>query len=848
MQYSFLPKPSKLGKTIVGNRRKSRQRRLKIIGGIVTALFIFFVISIVAIVAAFGYYSKDLPSPNKLSSRDIELSTKIFDQNGKLLYDVYGDQNRTLVPLNDIPKNLRDATIAIEDKSFYKHQGFDVVGIVRSVWGIVFEHDLSGGSTLTQQLVKNALLSNERTVTRKIKEFILAVQIEKKYTKDEILQMYLNEVPYGGTAWGVEAAANMYFGKHVKDLNLVEAAILAGLPQQPTSYSPFGANPEAYKWRTGEVLRRMREDGYITSDQEKQAKKDLENVKFSAQGQNIKAPHFVMYVKEELVKKYGEKMVYQGGLQVTTSLNLDVQDIAQKAVTDQVTKEGPSLGYSNGAAMVQDPKTGEILAMVGSKDYFAKDYDGNVNVTTSLRQPGSSVKPINYVTGFKKGYTPATMFLDVKTEFPNGSGQPPYVPVNYDGKDHGPVQIRYALANSYNISAVKMLALNGVSDMVQTAKDLGITTWDDQARFGLSLTLGGGEVKLLELANAYSSFANGGNRVEPVSILKVTDSKGNVLEENKPVKGRSVLAPEHAFLISDILSDSDAKLPAFGSWAVNNILTVKGHKVAVKTGTTDEKKDNWTMGYTPSYVVGVWVGNNNGKEMNPRLASGITGAAPIWHNIFTQLLKDKPNEEFSKPDGIVQMDVDAVSGMKPGPYTQGTRKEYFAKWQVPQREDDMHKAVKLCTPTGLLATPSCDAAGQAVDKVFTVLYDPWIKQQCDPCPPDAKDTNYYSGTGKDEPMVKIKSPDAGDTVGMSFSVTTDVKTPGTVTKVDFYVDNDLQGEINTPPYTVPITLSSSTKSGAHTLTVKATDSLGNIGSDQIKINVLNPSSASSSAN
>ncbi len=812
---------------------------MKILGGIVTAFFILFVLSLVGIMAAFAYYSKDLPSPNKLTNREIELATKIFDRNGKLLYDIYGDQNRTLVPLSDVPQDLKNATIAIEDKNFYKHQGFDLLGILRSIRDIFTDHNLVSGSTVTQQLVKNALLSSEQTLTRKIKEFILAVQIEKKYSKDEILQMYLNEVPYGGTAWGVEAAANMYFGKHAKELNLVESAILAGLPQRPTAYSPFGANPDAYKWRTGEVLRRMREDGYINAQQEEQAKKDLEELKFSGQGQNIKAPHFVMYVRDELVKRYGEKLVSQGGLQVTTSLDLDIQEIAQKAVTERVEKEGQSLGYSNGAAVVQDPKTGEILAMVGSKDYFVEGF-GNVNVTTSLRQPGSSIKPLTYVTGFKEGYTPATMLLDVKTDFPNGEGRPPYVPVNYDGKDHGPVQIRYALANSYNIPAVKMLALVGVSDMVQTARDLGISTWGDEARFGLALTLGAGEVKLIELVSAYSAFANGGLRVEPVSIRKVVDHQGQVLEEYQPVKGKQVLASEHAYLIASVLSDVEAKYPAYGRSAAENTVHVKGYTVASKTGTTDEKRDNWTLGFTPSYTVGVWVGNNDNKEMNPRLASGITGAAPIWHSIFSAILNGKKNEEFVKPEGVIQMEIDAVSGMKPGPYSEKKRQEYFAKWQAPQREDDMHKVVRICKPTGLLATPACEAAGEVEERVYTVLYDPWIKRMCDPCPPEEKDPNYYTPSGKDEPVVKIKTPDSGDSVGMSFKVRVEVASPATITKVDFFIDKELQGTLITPPFEMTYNLSNLIKSGEHEVIVRATDSFGNVGSSEIKVEVLNP--------
>lgn len=816
--------------------KHGRNQKIKLLGVFVTALFVLLVAGLLGLVVAFGVVARDLPSPNKLKTRDVALSTKILDRNGELLYDIYGDQNRTLVTLDQVPKEMQNATIAIEDKTFYSHQGFDPVGIARSVKSITFEHDLTGGSTVTQQLVKNALLSSERTISRKFKEFILALMIEQKYNKNEILQMYLNEVSYGGTSAGVEAAASTYFNKHVKELNLVESAILAGLPQKPTVYSPFGPNPKAYLSRTKDVLRRMREDGYLTIEQEEQAKKDLEQIKFAPQGGNIRAPHFVMYVREELVKRYGEKLVLNGGLQVTTSLDLKIQEKAQEIVSKELSKpEYTRLKVGNAATVVQSPKTGEILAMVGSTDYFDEKKDGNVNVTTSLRQPGSSIKPINYVTSFKKGYTPATLLLDIPTEFPGGEGQPPYKPVNYDGKFHGPVQIRYALGNSYNVPAVKALAINTVKDMIDTARDLGINTFTDESRYGLSLTLGGGEVKLVELVNAYSVFANGGQRVDPVSILRVTDPHGGILEEFRTSKGRQVLTPEHAFLITDILSDAAAKYDAFGTFAVNNILTLKGHKVAVKTGTTDDFRDNWTVGYTPSFTVGVWSGNNDNSPMKG-IVSGITGAAPVWHALFTEILKDKKAEDFPKPEGIVQAEVDRISGMKPGPYSE-KRTEYFAKWQVPQREDDMRKAVKICKPTEKLATDSCLASGDVIEKIYIVLYDPLVKQSCDPCPPTDTDTSYYNPSGKEEPNVKITRPDPGDNLRTEFEVEATVASPYTITKVEFLFNNSLQGSTTVTPYTHRYSLPSSTSPGKHNITVRATDSAGNVGSNSIEINI-----------
>jgi len=809
-----------------------RRKKVKILGRAVSLLSIIFILSIFSLIISFAIFAKDLPSPTKLTNRNIEQATKIFDRAGVLLFDVYGNQNRTLVTLDQIPKSLKDATIAIEDKNFYKHKGFDPTGIIRAIERIVVERKLTGGSTLTQQLVKNALLSSERTITRKIKEFILATQIERRYSKDEILQIYLNEVPYGGTAWGVEAASNLYFGKHASDLNLVESSILAGLPQKPTAYSPFGANPKAYLQRSKDVLRRMREDGYISNEQEKEALKDLENVKFAESGQGIKAPHFVLYVKEQLIEKYGEEKVQQGGLKVTTTLDWQLQEKSQEIVANEIEKaENKNLKVGNGGAIVQNSKTGEILVMVGSKDYFAEDYDGNVNVTISLRQPGSAIKPVNYVTGFKKGFTPATLLLDKRTEFPGGEGKPPYVPDNYDGKFHGPVPVRFALGNSYNLPAVKMLAAVGVKDMIETAKDLGINTFTDESRYGLSLTLGGGEVKLIELTNAFSAFSNGGKRVDPVTILKVTDNKGKVLEEFKPTEGRQVLTPEHAYLIADILSDKNAKYDAFGASSVDNILSVKGKVVATKTGTTDDKRDNWTIGFSPAFTTGVWVGNNDNSPMHPRLSSGITGAAPIWHRIMTEVLKNEKDTPFKRPDGIVEIDVDRISGLLIGPYSE-TRKELFAKWQVPQRVDDMHKIIKICKTTGQVADSVCIATGQAEDKVFLVMYDSWEKNICDPCPPGSDYSQL--NLGAEGVVVQIQKPLPNETLGSQFNLLATVIAPNAIEKVEFYFDNTLVTTKTAPTYETTVSLSPSI-TGSHTVKVIAYTSDGKTATSEITV-------------
>src|SRR3990167_8758904 len=820
MNPSFTPVPPRIKKIL--SRRKSRRWRLRILSGLITAGFIFLVLFVVMGTVAFGFFARNLPSPNRLSERNFEQSTKIYDRNGVLLYNVFGDQNRTLVKLDKIPKDLQHATVAIEDRNFYKHKGFDFFGLARALKDAVFKKKITGGSTLTQQLVKNALLTPERTITRKAKEFILAVQIERRYNKDEILQIYLNEIPYGGTAWGAEAASDKYFGKHVWELNLVESAILAGLPQSPTVYSPFGSDPDAYINRTKDVLRRMREDKYITKEQEKKATEQLPKVVFAAFGQGIKAPHFSIYVKNLLEEKYGTQLVQEGGLNVTTTLDLKLQDMAQKSVRDQVAAEA-SLRVGNGAAVIENTKTGEILAWVGSKDYFAKDIPGQFDIVSqAVRQPGSALKPFNYLTGFEKGYSPATMYLDISTDFGGG-----YHPGNYDDREHGALAVRYALGNSYNIPAVKMLAVNSLDGMLDTLKRVGITTLNDPSQYGLSLTLGGGAIKLKELTNAYAVLGNGGKLVSPTVILKVTDNDGNIIEEYKPPKSqKQVVKPEHAYLINNILSDPSAKYAGYGTyWA--GLLNFR-KDIAVKTGTSEQKIDNWTFGYSPTYVIGTWVGNNDNSPMHPSLSSGITGAAPIYRTISAQLFADKKVENWDRPAGIVNAQVDAVSGMKPGKHSGALKTEVFTKWQVPSQEDDMHKEVRICKPTGLVANDSCEAAGKATTQVYLVMYDPYTKifrpsfKYCQPCPPTQTDPNVYTPKA-DNLTVVITTPEDNAHVGSTFTVTAQVSGPNKILAVQFYLDGTLKFEKTAAPYSVNFT---GVSPGDHEIKVIAFDDAG----------------------
>src|SRR3990167_3277028 len=612
--------------------------RLSFLSNISTLLLFSVLGGAVLIIATVVFFAASVPSPSELSSRGVAQATKIYDRNGELLYDIFKDQNRTPIKLEEVPEVVKQATISIEDKDFYKHQGFSIIGLIR---GLIYEplvrQRAQGGSTLTQQLVKNALLTGERSLVRKIKEFILAVQVERAYSKDQILGMYLNEIPYGGTAYGIEAAANLYFGKSAKDLNLAEASLLAGLPQRPSVYSPYGTRPELSKARQKEVLNRMVDDKYITSDQAKFASEESLAYRTSRSEQGFKAPHFVLYVKEKLIEQFGDKMVESGGLRVTTTLDYELQKKVEEIIKKEIENlSGAKVG--NGAAIVLDPKTGQILSMVGSKDYFGKSlpegckegvsctFEPNVNVALRPRQPGSATKPIAYSKSLEKGYTANQVYMDVKTEFPGGN-MPTYIPVNYDGQFHGPVQMRYALGNSYNITAVKNLALVGVKDVLELGYRMGLTTWEPSEEnvnnVGLSLTLGGKEVRLLDLVSAFSVLANKGFQIDPVSILKVTDSQGKTLFEYHPPEGRKVLDPGIAYIISDILSDNGARTAAFGS---NSVLNIPGKAVAVKTGTTDKKESNLAVGYTPSVVVGVWVGNNDNSLMSSTIASGVTGA------------------------------------------------------------------------------------------------------------------------------------------------------------------------------------------------------------------------------
>lgn len=621
-----------------------------VIGLLFSFVFIFLPINLIV-------FLQNLPNPNQLAFGQIQQTTKIYDRHGKLLYQIYANQNRTVVPLSSVPKNLQNATIAIEDKDFYRNPGFDVKALVRAAISNLKGEPLQGGSTITQQLIKSTLLSPERTITRKVKEIFLSFWAERIFSKDKILEMYFNQVPYGGTSWGVEASSQTYFDKDVKDLDLAESAFLAGMPKAPTVLSPFGENPNFWKIRQIEVLRKMRELGYVTSEEEKEATE--ENLVFIGDRTPIYAPHFVNYVRDLLVKKYGIAMVEKGGLSVTTSLDLSLQNTTQNIVTDEVNKD-VNFNLSNGAALITNPKNGDILAMAGSRDYNYENF-GNVNVTTSKRQPGSSIKPVTYAGAMSKGLTVATLINDSPITYTYTDGAPSYSPVNYDGRFHGNLTLRQALANSVNIPAVKTLERIGIPTMISFAKAMGITTWNNPEKYGLSLTLGSAEVKMTDMATVYGVFANNGAKVELDPFLSIKDPYGNTIYE-KATRPINVIDSGIAFIISDILADNNARSMEFGA---NSPLNIAGKYVSVKTGTTNNLRDNWTIGYTPNFVVGVWVGNNDNTPMSG-IASGITGAAPIWNKIMRSILPQVSEALPKVPDNVI---VKNCRG----------RKEYFIK-------------------------------------------------------------------------------------------------------------------------------------------------------------------------
>ncbi len=787
-------------------------------------------VGVAVLCAIFLWFSKDLPSPDKINAKMSAQSTQIFDRNGKLLYEIHGDQNRILASWDEIPANIKNATLAVEDKNFYKHGGFDVFGIGRALTGVLTRNGASGGgSTITQQFVKNALLTNEHSYIRKVKELILSMEIEQMYKKDDILKMYLNEIPYGSNAYGIKVASKTFFNKEMKNLTLAESALLAALPNAPTYYSPFGNHVEDMNTRKDLILDLMAEQKYITKDEAKTAKEEKITFSNNPYG-SIEAPHFVMYVKEQLVEKYGENMVNTGGLKVYTSLDYNKQVMAEEAVASNVDKNKKNYGANNAGLVAMDPKTGQILAMVGSRDYFNQDIDGQVNVAIANRQPGSSFKPFAYATAWKEAnWGPGSIVYDVKTDFGGG-----YVPQNYSGGFWGPVTMRTALQNSLNIPAVKALYVGGLQATIDTAHAMGITTLNDTSQYGLSLVLGAGEVKLLDMTNAYGVFANNGVKQDPAWFIRIEDSKGKVLDENKPKTGKTVLDPQVAYLMNNVLSDDATRARTFGA---GSALSLNGRPAGAKTGTTNSYKDAWTMGYTPSLVAGVWSGNNDGTAMTS--GGGAFAAAPIWHDFMTKALAGTPVEQFSRPSGVKTVTIDAITGRKEGSSGKSAT-DIFPSWYKVPDFNGQSSEIRINKLTGKKVNESCppDAANIEIRTIGTITaeippsdgaYSRWF------APIQAwAAANGFTTAGSaiesdvceiaiEAPTVKIIDPATdGTTVSSTFDITFTVTTKGTIKNITATLSDGAEGTLSTAGSTYTASFKKAT-TGKQSVTIVATD-------------------------
>ncbi|MBI5030759.1 MAG: transglycosylase domain-containing protein [Chloroflexi bacterium] len=751
--------------------RKSRQSATPIVARLslgMVAIIIGLAVSVIGVGAAsvvsiYNYYAKDLPAPGEIVSQTKQQfkTTRIFDRTGQvLLYEIIDPQggNRTVVPLDRIPANCKNATVALEDKNFWTNPGYDWYGILRAGWTTIRGEQVQGASTITQQLVKNVLIpESERTLrdplsmstyNRKFRELILSSEISKRYSKNQILEWYLNANNYGSLAYGVEAAAETYFGKHVQDLDLAECATIAPIPHYPT-LNPVDAPQDALE-RRNIVLDQMLIQGYITQEEAIAAKST--RLRVTPKRFDIRAPHFVFYVRRLLEDRFGSDALYRGGLNIITSLDYNVQQQAEQIARDQINKlQADKRNVSNASVVVIRPNTGEIVSLVGSVDYFNRDIDGQVNVAIAPRQPGSSFKVFNYLTAFAQGYTAASMLMDVRTVF-DDSPNPPYVPENYDRKYHGPVRLRMALASSFNIPAVKLLQLDGVKNVVNTAHRMGINTLNRE-KYGLALTLGGGETTLLDMTYANSVMANQGvmagvpvssdqikpgfRTLDPVAILKVTDSDNKTLYEFKEPQRQQIVTPQLAYLMSDVLADNVARTPGFGS---NSVLKLS-RPAAVKTGTTSDWRDNWTIGYTPDYAIGVWAGNSDNSEMEH--ISGVSGAGPIWHDLMEKIHQTLPVHPFVEPPGMVRVEVCATSGLLPTPFCPERVKELFIAGTEPKTFDNIWQSFRISKPTGKLATVYCPPE-QVKDQVFPI-YPPeaadWVRENNIPQPPSEYDTN-----------------------------------------------------------------------------------------------------------
>lgn len=817
-------------------RQKNYRYKQRKKGRILKKLALFFLFCAAAAAIAgtglFLYIIKDLPDPSKINDRKISESTKIYDRTGTvLLYEIHGEEKRTVVPSSQISQHLKDATIVAEDFNFYEHNGIDYKSIIRAFLVDLYHGKLSqGGSTITQQLIKNSFLSTEKTFTRKIKEMILAIKIEKQYTKEEILGLYLNQIPYGSNAYGVEAAAQTFFNKSASALTLNESAVLAALPKAPSYYSPYGQNKEELIKRKGAILEKMQRVGFISAEELEKAKNDP--LAFAKQKENIKAPHFVMYVKDYLEKKYGVDVVENGGLRVITTLDYDLQKTAEETVGKYGAINEKKYKARNAALISVDPKTGQLLAMVGSRDYFDIENDGNFNVATSRnRQPGSSFKPFAYSVFFQKGYTPDTVLFDVKTEF-STNPQESYSPDNYDDKFRGPVAAQSALAQSLNIPSVKVLYLAGINDTIALAQAMGITTLEDKSRFGLSLVLGGGEVRPIDMAYAYSVFANDGVKNDESFILEVKNPKNEILEKWKP-KQKEVLPKNIARAISAILSDNALRAPVFGE---SSQLFFENRQVAAKTGTTQKYRDAWVVGYTPNISTAVWVGNNTGAPME-KGGAGIAAAGPIFHEFIAKFLDARGSENFTLPDPMV-----SANPILNGDYAGETKIKIdkdsgkLATDKTPPQKieeksfKEIHTILHYINKNDLLAGRPTQPEQDPQYQNWESAIQKWLADNPAISSAQSKIPTEYDDVHTDEnkPVLTILNPQNYSAVDGNINTKVSVVGRFPVKEVDFFINNVLISSDFTYPYEAGINLAGA-GGGEIVLAARAYDKYDNVG-------------------
>ncbi len=804
-----------------------------------------------------------LPSVEAIQEARMEQSTKIYDRTGEiLLYDLHQNVKRTIVPFDKISPNVVNATIAIEDDNFYNHIGIEPKAILRAIlvnFHLREGYIGQGGSTITQQVVKNSILESKKTIPRKIKEWVLAIKLEQVLNKQQVLELYFNVIPYGGNKYGVEEASQAFYGKPASDLTLAEAAYLAALPQATTYYSPYGNHVDLLKKRKNLVLDKMFEHDMITAEERDAAKQ--EDVKFlPPQSGGIKAPHFVFYVIQQLEEKYGQQVLDEGGLKVITTLDWDLQSAAEKIVYDNALQNEKKYNASNAALVAMDPKNGEVLTMVGSRDYFDEKIDGNYNIALAERQPGSSFKPFAYSAALLKGYTPETVVFDTQTQFSTACGAGTftndgtcYAPVNYDGVYRGPVTFRNALAQSINVPAVKVLYLAGLKNTLDLAKSMGITTLGDWRRYGLTLVLGGGEVTPLDMTGAYGVFANHGKKAPTVSILKVEDKRGEVLEEFKEdqVDAKQVLDEQVALQITDMLADNNARAPAFGA---NSYLFLPGHDVAVKTGTTNEYRDAWVIGYTPDIVVAAWSGNNDNSSMEKRVAGFIV--APMWNEFMQEAFKHgKGDNRFTPPSPIPYSTLKpvlrgvwqgnqsyVVDKMTGNLATENTPPELREERFVPNIHDILYWVDKDNPRGPIPQNPASDPQFQLWEYGVAL----WSGNNAElinstsatTTPPTATDDVHKPEFA---PKVTITNPDEGDRVDRSDRVHIRIDTDSKfdIKRADFFINEKLIGTVSNGPFTftfVPDDTNAVTR-GENTLRVAVYDDKLNRGEASVKFEV-----------